>query len=100
MAPPEAPTLSAFPLSDGGPGGGAASPQKIGAIPKLVFQVEMLLDTLARAVPGAAQQVDQAKAIVRGILTKSIPSGGGTGTQSMASPGMGGGMGGPGGYTP
>lgn len=99
MAPPEAPTLSAFPMS-GEAEGGAPPSSKIGAIPKIVFQVEMLLDTLARAVPGAAQQADQAKAIVRGILTKSIPSGGGTGTQPMAPPGMGGGMGGPGGYTP
>jgi hypothetical protein len=100
MAPPEAPTLSAFPL-EGGPGGGAPpGPRQIGAIPKMVFEVEMLLDTIARAVPGAAQQVDQAKAIVRGILTKSIPSGGGAGTQPIPPPGMGGGMGGPGGYTP
>lgn len=100
MAPPEAPTLSAFPLSGGGPENGAPQASKIGAIPKIVFQIEMLLDTLARAMPGAAQQVDQAKAVVRGILTKSIPSGGGTGTQSVPPPGMGGGMGGPGGYTP
>lgn len=100
MAPPEAPTLSAFPMSGGSPEDGASSAGKIGAIPKIVFQVEMMLDTLARAVPGAAQQVDQAKAIVRGILTKSIPSGGGAGTQAMTPPGMGGGMGGPGGYTP
>lgn len=100
MAPPEAPTLSAFPMSGGGAEDGAPPDSKIGAIPKIVFQIEMLLDTLARAVPGAAQQVDQAKAVVRGILTKSIPSGGGAGTQPVPPPGMGGGMGGPGGYTP
>lgn len=100
MAPPEAPTLSAFPLSGGGPGGGdPAMASKIGALPRLIFQIEMLLDQVARAVPGAAEAVDQAKAVVRGILTKSV-SGGAAGMPPAPPPGMGSGPGGPSGYTP
>lgn len=99
MAPPEAPTLSAFPGAQGPEAGGAPPMAKMGAVPKLIFQAEMLLDTIARAVPAAAADVDKAKQIVRGILTKAIP-GGAAGTPPPQGGPMGppppmGGMGGP-----
>lgn len=77
-APPETPTLSAFPTSPGaaGPGQGAPSPAgRMEAIPKLVYAIDQLLDTLARAVPGASEDVDQAKSVIRGVLTKALQGG-------------------------
>ncbi len=99
MAPPEAPTLSAFPLEGNQSAAGGPPPSQIGALPKMVFQVEMMLDTIARAVPGASEAIDQAKQIVRGILTKSI-QGGAQGTPPPTPSGMMGSAGGPGGYAP
>lgn len=75
--PPEAPTLSAFPGARPGPGAGGPSPVgQVGALPRLVYGVEQLLDTIARAVPGASEDIDQAKAIVRGVLAKALQGGG------------------------
>lgn len=37
--------------------------------------IDQLLDTLARAVPGASEEVDQAKATIRGVLTKALQGG-------------------------
>lgn len=82
-APPEAPTLSAFPTS--GSGGGPSPAGRMEAIPKLIYGISQLLDTLARAVPGASEDVDQAKSIIRGVLTKALQ--GGTGGNSSPMPG-------------
>lgn len=45
------------------------------AIPRLIFGVEQLIDTIARAVPGASEELDQAKAIIRGVLAKALQGG-------------------------
>lgn len=93
--PPESPTLSAFPTAGPGPGQGGSPAGKMEAIPKLIFMIDQLLDTLARAVPGASEEVDSAKATIRGVLTKAL-QGGPAGTQgpSPVPPGPQGGMGG------
>lgn len=79
--------MSAFPQE--GPGqGGSPVAGRSEAVPRLVFMIDQLLDTLARAVPGASEEVDQAKSVVRGVLTKAL-QGGPTG--NAPAPPMGGG---------
>lgn len=65
--PPETPSLSAF-SADGGEAGG----WKAGALPRLFFQVEQQLDTIARAVPQSSGEIDSIKQSLRGILVSSL----------------------------
>jgi hypothetical protein len=83
--PPETPNLSAIPRSPQGPGGGSPA-GRMEAIPKLVFMVDQLLDTLARAVPGASEEIDQAKATIRGVLAKALQGGPGGNPGSAPAP--------------
>lgn len=73
--PPENPSLSAFPTSPAGPGPGGSPAGRTEAIPKLIFMIDQLLDTLARAVPGASQEIDGAKSTIRAVLAKALQGG-------------------------
>lgn len=62
------PTLSSLPV-EGDTGGG-------GSVAKLVFSMEKALETLARAIPGASDEAEQIKGLLRAILMKATQSGG------------------------
>ncbi len=69
---------------EGGGGGG-------GSVPKLVFSLEKALETLAQVVPGASQEVESIKGLLRQVLMKATQGGGaarpgGPGMQTAASP--------------
>lgn len=77
--PPQAnqPSVGAIPPSPPGAGGPGAGPQ-MGALPRLVFQIEQSLQTLARALPpDSSRQVDaikeQLRTLVAGALAGSSP---------------------------
>jgi hypothetical protein len=56
-------------MGGGDPSGGGSS------IPRLVFSLEKAVDTLARAVPGAAAEAGQIKTLLRGIMMKASQGG-------------------------
>lgn len=66
-APPEAPTLSAFPMGQGAP-----SAHQSGAIPRLFFTVEQTLDTIAQAIPGSSREIDGIKQELRAVLANAL----------------------------
>lgn len=77
--PPPAgqPSVGSIPPSPPGMGGPGAGPQ-MGALPRLVFQIEQSLQTLARALPPeTSRQIDaikeQLRQLVAGSLSGSSP---------------------------
>ncbi len=84
VQPPEMPTLSAIPV-DGqtaAPGAGM-----VGALPRLFFNIEQSVETLARALPPAlAAELAPVVSQLRVILVKALQSGAGM-TASNVVPG-------------
>jgi len=72
------------PASMGPPGMGAA-----GALPKLVFEIENSLKTLARAMPDSSAEVDSIIQQLRNLVAQALQG-------SMGKPSPGGGMQSPG----
>lgn len=70
-APPGLSSIKGSPsgTTSGGDEGG-------GTVPKLVFSLEKALGTLAQAVPGASDEVEQIKGLLRQILMKATQGGG------------------------
>src|SRR5437773_9067605 len=78
VAPPDSPTLSAFPTSGGAPGAGA-SPHQSAAIPRLAFGITKSIDVLAKTLPPeVASDLEKAKALISGAVSKALQGGGGT----------------------
>lgn len=78
------PSLSNIPPSGPPQGaGGMGGPEQGGALPKLVFNIEQSLQTLARALPaGASQKIDAIRETLRQAVAEAI-SGGGEPTPPM-----------------
>jgi hypothetical protein len=73
--PPQmgAPTLANTPPS----GPQVAGPEQGGALPRLVFQIEQSLQTLARALPGgSSQKIDSIREQLRGAVAEALAGGG------------------------
>lgn len=68
MGRPQSPTLSSLPAEGDSSGGGS--------VPKLVFSIEKAIETLARTIPGASEEAEQIKGLLRGILMKATQKGG------------------------
>lgn len=69
----------------GGPGAGA-----VGALPKLVFEIENSIKTLARALPGdAAEQLDSVIQQVRNVVAQALQGSGGQPGGSGSAPSSG-----------
>lgn len=68
-SPPQLSTLSSVPTSEGEAGNRAAG------LPKLIFSVEQSLDTIAEAVPGSSEQIDEIKRQLRDLLTSALQGG-------------------------
>jgi hypothetical protein len=59
------------------PQGGGPTPSGTGGgLAKVFFNVEEQLDTIASALPEAAEEIDQIKAQLKGVLVKAVPQGG------------------------
>jgi hypothetical protein len=72
MAPPESPSLSAYPLEGEGQ---AATPHQAGAIPKVVFGIMQQIDVLARTLPGGSEDLEKAKSLIQGAMIKALRGG-------------------------
>lgn len=73
--PPQmgAPSLANIPPSGPQMGG----PEQGGALPRLVFQIEQSLQTLARALPpGSSQKIDMIREQLRGAVAEALSGGG------------------------
>lgn len=56
------------------PRGGGPTPSGTGGgLAKVFFDVEDKLDTIASALPEAAEEIDQIKAQLKGVLVKAVP---------------------------
>lgn len=64
--PAEMPSLNAIPPSGGDMAG------KASAVPRLFFNVEKSLDDIARVAPSVANEIDEVKATLRGILARAV----------------------------
>lgn len=74
--------VSAIPPNGGGPGGGG--------LPRLIFSVQQTLDTIARAIPDASEQIDQIKNMLMDVLLKATQGGPAKPPGPMMEPGGGG----------
>lgn len=70
VPPPDMPTLSAYPASEGGVG-----PAQGGAIFRLFESVIRTLDTIASAAPQCAEHLDEVKTILSDVLVEIVNSG-------------------------
>lgn len=82
MGPPPAfgnPSLSNLPLSAPMPGQmppGAGGPETGGALPRLVFEIEQQLQTLARALPpGSSEKLDAIREQLRECIAEAVSGG-------------------------
>lgn len=75
IQPPEAPTLSSIPI------GGqteAPGPGQVGALPRLFFNLEQQVETIARVLPPAlAAELSPIMSALRAVLVKALQSGAG-----------------------
>ena len=72
--PPEIAALSQTPTS--GQVGEGEKPNSKAGLPRLVFEIERSLDSIADAVPGVADQVDDMKSTLRDLLASALQGGG------------------------
>lgn len=74
------------PPFEGGPApSGTALGGGGGAVPRMVFSVVQAIQSLSKAVPQAAPELEQARALIEGVLAKAV---GGQGSPSPESEGM------------
>jgi hypothetical protein len=67
------PGLSAISRGADPQGGGPTPSGSGGGLAKVFFNVEEQLDTIASALPEAAEEIDQIKAQLKGVLVKAVP---------------------------
>lgn len=72
LAPPTAPTLSSIPT---GQTGDAGQPGITGALPRLFFQAEQQLKTIARVLPTFSSDIDSVVQQLRDVLAKALSGG-------------------------
>jgi hypothetical protein len=85
VQPPTVPTVSSIPQDQADTGG------LVAALPRLVFNVEQQLSTLARILPAQSEQLNGIRESLRAVLASALQRGAGGGPPSsmpMAREGM------------
>lgn len=70
VQPPTVPTVSAIPQADNSQG-------LVAALPKLVFNIEQQLNTLARVLPQESEKLNEIRDSLRDVLSSALQRGAG-----------------------
>jgi hypothetical protein len=86
VAPPDLPSLSAYPMGAPPDGVEAGTGSRGAALLRLFFQVDQLIDSIASSATGFSKQLDQIKRDLADVRTAILTSGTPNRPQGMSAP--------------